>query len=167
MTRQGETRVYVGLGSNQGDRVSHIRQALSAIASLPGVCALRSSSVYETRPMGPQDQPDFLNAVCRFDYTGSAASLLQQLQSIERGHGRQQGGPRWGMRPLDLDILLYGEELIDTPDLQVPHAGLGMRSFVLWPLAELSPGLHVPGLGSVESLRRNCQHFGIRVHEEG
>lgn len=159
-------RVHVALGSNLGERRQHLRAALVAIRALPGVSRLVCSSVYETAPLGPQDQPAYLNAVCRFDYAGTARNLLGQLQAIERQEGRQAGGRRWGERPLDLDIAIFGRQIIQEPDLIVPHAGLTQRSFVLWPLAELDPDLVVPGSapksGSVQLLQRQCQSLGIR-----
>jgi 2-amino-4-hydroxy-6-hydroxymethyldihydropteridine diphosphokinase len=89
---------------------------------------------------------------------------MMQLQELERQHGRQGGGQRWGARPLDLDILLFGDATIDEPDLTIPHIGLSQRSFVLWPLMELAPELVVPGLGSIRALQQGCQKFGIRRH---
>lgn len=159
-------RVHVALGSNLEDREGHLGRALGDMAALDGVSGLVCSSLYETEPMGPQDQPDYLNAVCRFDYRGTARVLMGQLQAIERAHGRQSDGRRWGERPLDLDIVLFGEQLINEPDLIVPHAGLAERSFVLWPLAELDADLTMPGRGgkaaTVSELQRHCQRFGIR-----
>lgn len=165
--RERDVRVFVALGSNLGDRREHIEAACVDIASLEGIDGLVCSSIYETEPMGPQDQPDYLNAVCAFDYIGTAHALLSQLQEIERQHGRVHGGMRWGARPLDLDIVLFGDEVIDEPDLKVPHIGLAERSFVLWPLVEIAPGTIVPGLGSVDVLRLHCQQFGIRRHDAG
>lgn len=160
-------RVYVALGSNLGDRAGHIHTAMDEISALPCVARLTGSSLYETEPMGPQDQPDYLNAVCSFDYVDTASALLLQLKSIESAHGRQQQTQRWSARPLDLDILLFGEQRISEPDLTVPHAGLAERSFVLWPLAELAPDLDIPGLGTVASLCQSCQQFGIRRFQGG
>ncbi len=155
-------RVYVALGSNQGQREEHIRSALYDMAALPGVSSLQSSSLYETEPMGPQDQPSYLNGACGFDFRGSARLLMEQLQAIEKQHGRQEGGQRWGARPLDLDILLFGDQRIEEPDLTIPHIGLPERSFVLWPLMELNPALMVPGMGAVQDLQQQCQQFGIK-----
>lgn len=157
-------RAYVALGSNLGDRAQHIRDACTQMAALPTVSGMQCSALYETAPMGPQDQPDYLNAVCAFDYTGTARGLMMQLQQLERTHGRTEPGRRWGARPLDLDILLFGEQCIDEPDLRVPHIGLAQRSFVLWPLAELMPELHIPGKGPVRSLQEHCPRFGIHEY---
>ena len=161
-----QERVYVALGSNLDGREEHLRRAVQDIARLDGVSGLVCSSLYETAPMGPQDQPDYLNAVCRFDYSGTARALMGQLQAVEREHGRQAGGRRWGERPLDLDIALFGEQIISEPDLIVPHAGLAERSFVLWPLAELDEALVVPGKAgeavAIRELQKHCQRFGIQ-----
>ncbi len=162
MQGQLSVRVYVALGSNLGQREEHIRSALDDVAALPGVSSVQGSSLYETEPMGPQHQPDYLNAVCGFDYRGSPRLLMEQLQEIEKRHGRQEGGQRWGARPLDLDILLFGDQRTEEPDLTIPHIGLPERSFVLWPLMELNPALMVPGMGSVQVLQQQCQQFGIK-----
>ena len=159
------TTVYVALGSNLGDREQHLATACEDISALQAASNLVSSSVYETEPMGPQNQPDYLNAVCRFTYTNSAFHLLDALQCIERAHGRVKNTQRWTARPLDLDILLFGSDCIDEPHLQIPHIGISERSFVLWPLIELEPELHIPNLGSVKALRAHCQQFGIKVYE--
>ena len=161
------TLVYVALGSNLGDRLEHLSTALMQIDSLPAVSARQVSSVYETDPMGPQDQPDYLNAVCRFAYADTAQVLLARLQGIEALHGRVRSTERWTARPLDLDILLFGNTIIDEPDLQVPHVGIADRSFVLWPLLELDPGVQIPGLGAVSDLCKHCEHFGIKRHGLG
>ncbi len=155
-------KVYVALGSNLGQREEHIGSALNEIAALPGVSNLQGSSLYETEPMGPLDQPNYLNSACSFDYRGSARVLMQQLQGIEKQHGRQESGQRWGARPLDLDILLFGDQQIEEPDLTIPHIGVPERSFVLWPLVELNPALIVPGMGAVQALQQQCQKFGIK-----
>jgi 2-amino-4-hydroxy-6-hydroxymethyldihydropteridine diphosphokinase len=159
------TTVYVALGSNLGDRERHLSKACEDISALQASYDLVFSSVYETDPMGPQNQPDYLNAVCRFGYADTALHLLEELQSIERSHGRIKSTERWIARPLDLDILLFGRELIDELLLQIPHIGIGERSFVLWPLIELEPELQIPGLGPAKALREDCQQFGIKAYE--
>ena len=159
------TTVYVALGSNLGDREQHLCKACEDISTLQACSDLVCSSVYETDPMGPQNQPDYLNAVCRFSYAETALHLLGELQSIERGHGRVQSTQRWTARPLDLDILLYGSECTDEPHLQIPHVGIAERSFVLWPLVELEAELLIPGLGPVKGLQEHCQQFGIQAYE--
>lgn len=112
--------------------------------------------------MGPQDQPDYLNAVASLQTSIDAHELLRVLQEIEHTHGRVRTGTRWGARTLDLDLLLYGDEIIDSPTLTVPHAGIADRSFVLWPLAELAPELIIPKHGKISELLTQCRQFGIR-----
>ena len=112
--------------------------------------------------MGPQDQPDYLNAVACLQTALDAHELLSVLQSIEQDHGRLRDGTRWGARTLDLDLLLYGDNIIDTPNLTVPHAGIADRSFVLFPLSELAPELHIPKHGPIKALLTQCRQYGIR-----
>jgi len=155
--------VYVALGSNLGNREQHIIQACSDIEELSNVSDLQCSSIYETDPMGPQDQPDYLNAVCRFSLTEwTPNQLMLVLQGIEKNHGRVKTTVRWTARPLDLDILLFGDSQIDEPHLKIPHIGIAERSFVLWPLVELQADLYVPGLGEASRLMASCQKFGIQ-----
>ena len=158
------TTVFVALGSNLGNREQHLSKACADISALQAVHDVMCSSVYETDPMGPQNQPDYLNAVCRFKYAGTAMQLLDELQFIEQEHGRAKSNERWTARPLDLDILLFGTEQIDEPRLQIPHIGIRERSFVLWPLLELEPELHIPGLGLAKDLSLHCQQFGIKTY---
>ena len=138
--------VYVSLGSNLGDREATIR---AAIAALPGVVAV--SELRETEPVGVVDQPRFLNGAVRLETELSARQLLDTLLAVERELGRERR-ERWGPRTIDLDLLLYGSELIDEPGLTVPHPRLHERRFALEPLAELDPELVVPGRGAVSAL---------------
>jgi 2-amino-4-hydroxy-6-hydroxymethyldihydropteridine diphosphokinase len=140
------TRAYVGLGSNLGDREALIRRA----AELLG--ASRLSTIRETEPWGLEDQPRFLNAAAELETDLPPRALLDRLLEIERELGRTRDGPRYGPRLIDLDLLLYGDELIDEPGLTVPHPRLHERKFALEPLAELDPGLVVPGRGPVRAL---------------
>ena len=140
------TRAYVGLGANLGDREQSIRAAVSA---LPGVVAV--SALRETDPVGVTDQPRFLNGVAALETTMSARELLDALLAVERKLGRERR-KRWGPRTIDLDLLLYGDEVIDEDGLTVPHPCLHERRFVLEPLADLAPKLVVPGHGTVEEL---------------
>lgn len=149
---------YVGLGSNVDDPVAQVRGALRELGDLPDTRCIRESSLYLSRPVGPVKQPDFVNAVAALETRLRAESLLARLQSIETGHGRRRGvGPKWGPRPLDLDILLYGDRRIETPWLTLPHREMATRAFVLYPLLEIaSPGLYVPGAGPLLELVRRC-----------
>jgi len=137
---------FIGLGSNLGDREAMIRQALEALAALPQTELLRASSLYDTEPVGDVEQPNFLNAVAHLDTHLSARQLLWNLLLIEKRLGRERAR-RWGPRIIDLDLLLYGNELIEEADLRVPHPELTRRAFVLVPLVELDATLVHPGTG--------------------
>jgi len=145
-------RVYVALGSNLGDREQMLRRALAELAAEPGIELVACSSFRETDPVGYLDQPRFLNAAAVLDTELPARDLLGRLLDVERGLGRTRAGPPLGPRTIDLDLLLYGDETIAEPGLQVPHPRLHERTFVLEPLAELEPDLIVPGRGPVKDL---------------
>ncbi len=138
------TVAYVGLGSNLGDREHLIRQAAELIG------AVRLSSVIETEPWGYSEQPLFLNAVAELDTPLTARQLLDHLLDVESCLGRERVGPQWGPRTIDLDLLLFGDKMIDQPGLVVPHPRLTEREFVLRPLAELVPTRNIPGMGTVQ-----------------
>ena len=153
---------YIGLGSNLDEPVEQIKSARTAIVSMPGVQELAFSSLYHSSPMGPQDQPDYVNAVMCVATGLSPMDLLRCLQNIEQEHGRVRKGERWGARTLDLDVLIYGDQEIDLPDLTVPHNGLAKRSFVLYPLFEIAPQLLVPGMGPIADLVAKCPLSALR-----
>ncbi|HET7568627.1 MAG TPA: 2-amino-4-hydroxy-6-hydroxymethyldihydropteridine diphosphokinase [Gaiellaceae bacterium] len=140
------TRAYVALGANLGDRETSIRRAAELIG------ASRLSSIRETEPWGYADQPPFLNAVAEVETALAPRALLDLLLAVERELGRTREGPRYGPRIIDLDLVLYGDDVVDEPGLTVPHPRLHERRFVLEPLAELAPGLEIPGQGRVEKL---------------
>ena len=140
------TLAYVGLGANLGGREATIRRAAELIG------ATRLSTLIETEPWGYADQPRFLNAVAEIETEEPARALLARLLAVERRLGRTRDGPRYGPRTIDLDLLLYGDEMIDEPGLTVPHPHLHERRFALEPLAELAPELEIPGRGAVQAL---------------
>lgn len=144
--------VYVGLGSNLGDREGTIRQALERLEADGRIEVLAVSSLRETDPVGYLDQPRFLNGAAALRTELPARALLERLQDVERELGRDRSGPRFGPRTIDLDLLLYGGETVDEPGLEIPHPRLAERRFVLEPLAELNGSLEVPGRGSVQAL---------------
>lgn len=147
--------VVIGLGSNLQQPEQQIEQALDALQAL-AEGEVSASSLYRTPPMGPQDQPDYINAVASFESTLAPLELLDQLQQIEQAQGRVRKR-HWGERTLDLDLLLYGDQQLDHPKLQVPHPGIATRAFVLVPLLELMGAAHlVVGLGSVGALVEQC-----------
>lgn len=147
-------RACIGLGGNIGDVAAALRAALAALGALPGTRLVRASRFYRTPAWGVETQPDFTNAVAVLDTTLPARALLDALLDIERAHGRERAadGSRWGPRTLDLDLLLYGEAVIDEPGLVVPHPQLHARAFVLVPLAEVAADAEVPGRGRVDAL---------------
>lgn len=151
------TRCYIGLGSNLAKPQQQLQDALRELDALPETSLLRSSGFYRSAPIGPGDQPDYVNAVAELETRLAPLQLLDGLQTIEAGHGRERT-IRWGARTLDLDILLFGQQCIDLPRLQVPHPRMAERNFVLLPLAELEPDLVIPGEGSLHALVRNCPH---------
>jgi 2-amino-4-hydroxy-6-hydroxymethyldihydropteridine diphosphokinase len=144
--------VYVGLGSNLGDREQTIRGALERLESDPEIVVVAVSSLRETDPVGYTDQPKFLNGAAALRTELSPHALLERLLQIERDLGRERSGARYGPRTIDLDLLLYGSAEVDEPGLEIPHPRLAEREFVLVPLAELDSDLEVPGRGSVRAL---------------
>lgn len=134
--------VAVALGSNMGDRAANLRLGAAGLAELHD--EFQCSGIFETQPMHMSDQPLFLNACCIGRTSLTARQLLESLQRLELRAGRRPGGRRYGPRPLDLDLLLYGDSVIDLSDLVVPHPGLRERAFVLVPLAELAADWNVP-----------------------
>ncbi len=139
-------RVYVGVGSNLGDRWANLALAARALREAPRVAVLQASRVWDAAPLGPP-QPRYLNAALELEVEVPAAALLATLQEVERRAGRVRSAVRWSARTLDLDLLLYGDEVIRRPDLVVPHPALAVRRFVLAPLAELCPARVIPGTG--------------------
>jgi 2-amino-4-hydroxy-6-hydroxymethyldihydropteridine diphosphokinase len=145
-------RAYIGLGSNLGEREQAIAAALERLDEGP-VVMLGASTVRETEPVGVRDQPRFLNAVAAIETDLAPRELLERLLEIERALGRERSGEeRWGPRVIDLDLLLYGDEVINEPGLTVPHPRLAERRFVLEPLAELDPALRLPDGRAVRDL---------------
>jgi 2-amino-4-hydroxy-6-hydroxymethyldihydropteridine diphosphokinase len=144
--------VFVGIGSNLGDREAHVRGALELLAAEPGIELEEISQLRETDPVGVLDQPRFINAAARLTTDLEPRALLDRLLAIERDLGRVRTGERYGPRTIDLDLLLYGDREVDEQGLRVPHPRLAERRFVLEPLVELDPALVVPGRGSVQSL---------------
>jgi 2-amino-4-hydroxy-6-hydroxymethyldihydropteridine diphosphokinase len=146
------TRAFVGLGANLGDRENTLRAAVEALGGETGIEVVAVSALRETEPVGVGEQPLYLNGAAELETTLTARDLLERLLAVEQRFGRVRSPGEHGPRTLDLDLLLYGGEVIDEPGLTVPHPRLHERRFVLEPLAELAPGLHVPGRGEVESL---------------
>ena len=153
-------RCFIALGSNLGRPLNQVETALQALADEPGCKLLAHSSWYRSAPMGPAGQPEYINGVALINTDLEPLPLLHRLQEIERHQGRQRG-ERWGPRTLDLDLLLYGDELIESAELTVPHPGLTERNFVLLPLAEIDPALVLPCGTALASLLEDCPRAGI------
>jgi 2-amino-4-hydroxy-6-hydroxymethyldihydropteridine diphosphokinase len=144
-------RAHVGLGANLGDREATMRRAIELLEG-DGIEVVGISAFRETEPVGYLDQPRFLNAAVALETALTPPELLDRLLAVERELGRTREGPRYGPRTIDLDLLLYGDEVVDGPGLSVPHPRLAERRFALEPLAELDPTLVVPGAGTVSAL---------------
>lgn len=154
LDRCSRTRAFVGLGSNLDEPVQQIEAALDMLDDLPGTRVVARSSLYRSAPLGPIDQPDFVNAVAKLETRRTLRDLLRRMQAIERRLGRQSG-ERWGPRRIDLDLLVFGDETIDEDGLKVPHPGIAERNFVLLPLGEIAPDLFIPGLGHLADIAVN------------
>lgn len=137
---------FLGFGTNLGDRKKNLTQAVNTLNNQPDLAVLRTSGIYETAPWGLTDQPDFLNMVAEIATSISPGELLERIKKLEQDMGREDG-PRFGPRLIDVDILLLEDQVVDEPDLQIPHISLHQRAFVLVPLVELAPDLVHPLLG--------------------
>ncbi|MGC4028191.1 MAG: 2-amino-4-hydroxy-6-hydroxymethyldihydropteridine diphosphokinase [Steroidobacteraceae bacterium] len=151
---------YVGVGSNVGEPEGQVRAALAALAALPATRLVATSPLYRTLPFGPVAQDDFINAVAGLLTRLPAQDLFAALRAIETAQGRVRT-ERWGPRTLDLDLLVYGSQRIDSAELSVPHPGIAARGFVLRPLADIAPELQVPGVGRVADLLARLPGDGI------
>jgi 2-amino-4-hydroxy-6-hydroxymethyldihydropteridine diphosphokinase len=149
------TLATVGLGANLDDPRRRVLAALEALAQLPQTTLAARSSLYRSAPLGHTEQPDFINAVARLCTALAPQALWEALQGIERAHGRERGF-RNAPRTLDLDLLLYGAERIDSPALTVPHPRMHQRAFVLQPLLEIDPDAEIPGRGAARALLAGC-----------
>jgi 2-amino-4-hydroxy-6-hydroxymethyldihydropteridine diphosphokinase len=145
-------RAFVGLGANLARREETLLRAVELLGAEDGVEVVALSRLRETDPVGVEDQPRFLNAAVLLETTLGPRELLDVLLRVERELGRVRDGTRWGPRVIDLDLLVYGTEVVDAPGLRVPHPRLHQRRFALEPLAELDPDLEIPGRGKVSDL---------------
>jgi 2-amino-4-hydroxy-6-hydroxymethyldihydropteridine diphosphokinase len=152
---------YVGLGSNLDEPALQVRRAFAALGRIPETRVVRESSLYGSRPMGPVPQPDFINAAAALLTRLEAGEFFSQLRALEQQLGRMPPRERWGPRRIDLDLLVFSQLRIDTPELQLPHPGIVERNFVLYPLAEVAPELPVPGCGRIADLLERVNPEGL------
>lgn len=150
------TEVFVALGANLSDPKKQILRAIDALQHLPDSKLIACSPQYSSAPMGPQDQPDYVNAVAQLQTTLSPHRLLDELQRIELEQGRVRKDERWGPRTLDLDLLLYGQQVIQDERLTIPHYGMTQRAFVLIPLYDIAPALILPDGRQLAELVAAC-----------
>lgn len=161
-------RCFIGLGSNLSNPVDQLQQAIGSMADLAHCKFGALSSFYASKPLGSQNQPDYVNAVVELFTELNPHQLLDQLQAIEQQQGRVRTGLRWGARTLDLDILLYGEQKIYDERLIVPHYDIAQRNFVLYPLAEIVEAeFTLPDLGSLKQLLDRCDQSGLTRLSQG
>lgn len=165
MNAGAPVRAFVAFGGNEGEVQANLLAAIDALGRLPGTSVRRRSSFYRTPAWGRTDQPDFLNGVVELRTELGASELMQALLAVEARFGRVrgEGAERWGPRTVDLDLLVYGDEVRDDPGLTLPHPRLHERAFVLVPLAEIAPGLAVPGRGRVDQLLAAVDASGIQA----
>ena len=160
------TIVYIGLGSNLGGDFAspkqNITSAINALAKIKSIQIIRISSFYESKPIGPQDQSDYINAVIKLKTNLDSTKLLNSLQTIENHHGRIRS-QYWGPRTLDLDILLFGDQIIHNDRLTIPHTEICHRAFVLVPLSEIEPDCVIPEKGIVSDLVSNVSQAELKV----
>jgi 2-amino-4-hydroxy-6-hydroxymethyldihydropteridine diphosphokinase len=156
---------YVGIGSNLGSPRERVLEAIERMSVLPATRMLLRSHLYLSRPMGPKDQPDFVNAAAGVLTQLGPRELLQELLGIELHMGRDRR-ERWGPRVIDLDLLWMVDAAVDEPGLTVPHPGVSMRNFVLYPLADIAPTLNIPKIGPVLDLKQHAGGDGISILEQ-
>jgi len=152
---------FVGMGSNLEDPISQIKRGIEAMRGLPETELIAASSLYRTPPWGKQDQPDFINAVVKLKTKQTALHLMSLLFGIENAHHRTRE-EKWGPRTLDCDLILYGQHVIETPELTVPHPRMKTRGFVLLPLAEIAPNMQLPTGEYITDLLAHCDCIGIQ-----
>jgi 2-amino-4-hydroxy-6-hydroxymethyldihydropteridine diphosphokinase len=156
---------YVGIGSNLQSPRERVLEAMERMSALPTTRVELRSHLYRSSPMGPQDQPDFVNAAAGLLTQLGPQDLLHALLGIERSMGRNRE-ERWGPRVIDLDLLWMIDSAVDEPGLTVPHPGVSMRNFVLYPLADIAPTIKIPRVGPVLELKRDVGGDGISILEQ-
>lgn len=157
---------YIALGSNLNDPLAQANQAIAALKQLPNTVVTDISPFYRSKPLGPQDQNDYLNAVIKLTTSLTPIALLDELQAIEKSQGRVRKDNRWGARTLDLDILLYDDLIIDNDRLTIPHYHMKNREFVLYPLYDISPELILPDNDKLFDLIQKCPLNNLKKWDE-
>lgn len=152
---------YIAVGSNLDDPAAQVRRGFAALATVPRCRSIVQSRLYRSAPLGPQDQPEFVNAAAGLLTQLTARELLGALKQLEASLGRQRPAARWGPRLIDFDLIVYGAQRIDEADLTVPHPGAPSRNFVLYPLLDIAPELPVPGHGRVRTLAASVGRAGL------
>ncbi|MBD1555555.1 2-amino-4-hydroxy-6-hydroxymethyldihydropteridine diphosphokinase [Vibrio sp. S9_S30] len=155
--------VYIAVGSNLSDPVTQAKQGIEALKNIPNSELVSTSSLYSSTPMGPKNQPDYINAVVEINTSLTPIELLDCTQKIELEQGRVRKDERWGPRTLDLDIILFGNEVIDSERLTIPHYGMKVREFVLYPLAEIAPSLTLPDGTQLQTLLKQVDRNGLNI----
>jgi 2-amino-4-hydroxy-6-hydroxymethyldihydropteridine diphosphokinase len=158
--------VFIAIGSNLNDPVGQAQRGINALAEIPHTRVVSASQLYSSSPMGPQNQPDYINAVVEIDTELSPIELLDWTQKIELEQGRVRKDERWGPRTLDLDILLFDQRIINSERLTVPHYGMKVREFVLYPLAEIAPNLTLPDGTELADLLLQVDRNGLSIWQE-
>ncbi|HEY8537885.1 MAG TPA: 2-amino-4-hydroxy-6-hydroxymethyldihydropteridine diphosphokinase [Steroidobacteraceae bacterium] len=157
------TPAYVAIGANLGEPIATVRRAFSHLNALPSTRLIARSRLYRSAPLGPQDQPAFVNAAAGLLTELSALDLLRELKALEVKLGRVTPAVRWGPRIIDFDLCVFGSQRIETDELTVPHPGVPLRNFVLYPLFDLAPDLEVPGHGRVRELLGRASAEGLEA----
>jgi 2-amino-4-hydroxy-6-hydroxymethyldihydropteridine diphosphokinase len=154
---------YIGVGSNLADPLSQVVGGIDSLVNLPKTLVIARSKMYRTHPMGPQDQPEYVNAAVGVLTQLSPAELLSELKTLESKLGRGEPIVRWGPRVIDFDLLVFGSVKLSTDTLVIPHPGIAARNFVLLPLFDIAPDLDIPGVGRASSLVRAIDKSGVHV----
>ena len=154
------TAAFIGLGANLGDPQRQVQQAFRELDAIPHTRVVRTSSLYRSAPLGYTEQPSFVNAVAQVETGLPAERLLAELQSIEAAHGRRRSFAN-APRTLDLDLLLFGDAVLDVPGLKIPHPRMHERAFVLLPLVEIAEGVAIPGRGAAKAFLDKCEYQGV------
>ncbi len=161
MTQPQWTPVYIGIGGNLDDPRAQVKRGVELLAELPKTKLIARSKLYRSAPLGPKDQPDFVNAVVGLLTQLDAPTLLTNLKALEKRMGRAEPVVRWGPRVIDFDLLVFGGERIDSETLKVPHPEIANRAFVLAPLLDIAPNLEIPGVGRANLLAGRIDLTGV------